>query len=155
MGCLNKIWHCCSCTLCLLCPNPRCPWRRLLINDTLPRELLLCLPRSWGQQLHTSPVYWSLRVGKGMGGTTEQLRKVGEAVAPGHRKKPDPFAAAGEACNLMVPESQQRTKKVSDTSHPQLDTYCDDNDSPETTNLHPNMWFPRWIRQARGLGSSW
>ena len=102
-----------------------------------------------------SLVCWSLRVGKGTGGTTKQLRKVSKAVTSGHQKKQDPFAAAGKACNLMVPKSQQRTKKVSDMSHSQLDIYCDKNNSPETTNLHPNMWFPRQIHQVRGLGSSW
>lgn len=56
----------------------------------------------------------SQRTGKGIGGATEQLKKVGAAVAPGKKKKPDQFVTFGELPNAMAPESLgQRTKRVS------------------------------------------
>lgn len=60
-----------------------------------------------------SPTRRSSRAGKGVGGAGEQLRRAGEAIAPGLRKRSDLFA--GEACNPMAPESQQEsTERVSD-----------------------------------------
>ncbi|KAF8451055.1 hypothetical protein L210DRAFT_935054 [Boletus edulis BED1] len=44
-------------------------------------------------------------VGKGTEGATEQLKKVGDAVTQGSRKKPDWLAALGEVQNLMAPET--------------------------------------------------
>ena len=61
----------------------------------------------------SSSIHRSSRVGKGSGGATEQLKKVGEAVASSHQKKPDAFFAAGKECNPMAPKSQKRTNQVS------------------------------------------
>jgi hypothetical protein len=57
----------------------------------------------------TSPNRRSKRTGKGVGGAAEQLKRVGDSIAPGPKKNPDPFAT--EVCNPMAPESLA-TKKV-------------------------------------------
>ncbi|KAI9567317.1 hypothetical protein HD554DRAFT_2173434 [Boletus coccyginus] len=56
---------------------------------------------------------------RGSGGTTEQLKKVGEAVTSSCQKKSDAFFAAGEECNPMVSESQKQTNQGNHQPPPQ------------------------------------
>jgi hypothetical protein len=62
-----------------------------------------------------SPARRSKRSGKGVGGAADQLKRVGDAVVTGQKKKSDQLTASGEARNPMAPETPQprrRTKQV-------------------------------------------